>query len=287
MNTQTVENRATFEARLRNHFSQEDIDEIMLAYDLSKEAHRTHKRDSGERYFEHPRAGVLIMLDELNWYDKDAIIAFLLHDTGEDTPLFGSNKTTFEEFVRTATFRITKIFNKKVAQFVIGLTKPFIDNVQFTHKKELHEYYIDGLRKDPKTLLLKMVDRLHNLRSLKNASIEKTEKTFSETKEVYLKIFSELVNKTEWKNHTEAVRLLDKIKEEMSLINKLNETNPVLYYASKTNYDEDGYADPFCRYYTPEYAKKHPFDCVSTEKGRFEKTFYDSVVENGGVLTTH
>lgn len=213
MKTQTKENRATFEARLLKHFLQEDIDEIMFAYDVSKEAHRTHKRDTGERYFEHPRAGVLIILDELKWYDKDAIIAFLLHDTGEDTPLFGSNKTTYEEFVRIAKFRIERIFNEKVAKFVLALTKPFIDNVQFTNKKEVTEYYLNGLSEDLEISLLKKVDRLHNLRTSPTDldSIYKTRRTVKETIEVYLPLFKSIEAKDE------------KVKMKNSLIEKIED----------------------------------------------------------------
>lgn len=216
----TKENRETFIARLTRKFNKEDIDEIMLAYDLSKEGHRTHKRDTGERYFEHPRAGVLIILDELNWYDKDAIIAFLLHDTGEDTPLFGSNKTTFEEFVRTATFRITKIFNRKVAEFVIGLTKPFIDNIQFINKKEVTEYYLNGLSGDLEISLLKKVDRLHNLRTSPTDldSISKTRRTVKETIEVYLPLFKSIEAKDEKAKMKNS--LIKKIEDECKRLEK-------------------------------------------------------------------
>ena len=62
---QNSENRATFLKRLEGKFPKEEIENIDFAYDLAKEAHRTAVRDEGMRYFEHPRSGCLIMIDEL------------------------------------------------------------------------------------------------------------------------------------------------------------------------------------------------------------------------------
>lgn len=187
-----IENRATFIARLEGKFSKDEIDEIMFAYDVSKETHRTHKRDSGERYFEHPRAGVLIILDEIGWYDKNAIIAFLLHDTGEDSPLFGNRERNYDEFIRSATLRLTKMFNSEVSELVILLTKPAVENVRFTTKEGAFTFYIEQLSKNPKALLLKMVDRLHNLRSLTGVTSEKRERTLLETEKVYIPLFHDI-----------------------------------------------------------------------------------------------
>jgi len=99
-----TENRQRFLDRLAGHFSIEDMRLIEYAYDLSKEAHRTHVRDSGERYFEHPREGALIIIDELKLYDRDLIIAFLLHDTGEDSPIFGNRNVSYKLFRETLLF---------------------------------------------------------------------------------------------------------------------------------------------------------------------------------------
>jgi len=283
MKTQTIENRENFKKRLQGNFIPEEIDEIMFAYDLSKEAHRTHKRDSGERYFEHPRAGAIIILDELGWYDKNALIAFLLHDTGEDSPIFGSNKLTYEEFARTLKWRVGKIFDSEVVELIVLLTKPFIDNVQFKTKEESQKHYLGELQKNPKALLLKMVDRLHNLRSLKDCDFEKVEKIYKETESVYLKIFLSLANKTEWEHNNKTTTLLKKIKEKMSVIKKINEENPVLYYKNETR--NNSFAGPIISYYyTSEYVKNHPFDCRSTKNIRCDKSFYDLVVKNGGTM---
>lgn len=185
-----TENRKTFHARLEKHFSKEDLMLIDYAYDLAKEAHRTQKRTKGGRYFEHPRQMCLILMDELELYDRDLIITLLLHDTGEDTPMFGSNYGTYKNFVITAKFRIEKTFGQKVSDNVIRLTKPFVDEVQFFTKDQVYLYYTNQLKEDEESILGKMIDRLHNLRSIPEDKPGWAEKQIKETEEVYLEIFS-------------------------------------------------------------------------------------------------
>ena len=189
-----TENRQTFLARLQGHFSQNDIDLIELAYDLSKEAHRTQKRDRGGRYFEHPRSGCLIMMDELGLYDRDLIIGFLFHDVGEDTPLLGNRVNSYEEFVQKAKFRLTKLFGEKVADTVIRLTKPEVDDIKFFSKEESLDFYHDEMLKSEEAIFGKELDRLHNLRTLLGSGYKspKIAKTVKETEEVYLPIFESI-----------------------------------------------------------------------------------------------
>ncbi len=187
--TKQIENRKTFFDRLQSHFSNEDISLIEFAYDLSKEAHRAQKRDQGERYFEHPRAGCIIMMDELHLYDRDLLIAFLFHDVGEDTPLLGNRTDSYDKFVAQATFRLTKVFGERVADIVIRLTKPEVDEARFKTKSEAFRYYIHELGENTEAILLKMVDRLHNLRCLSTAEPTKILRQISETEGVYLPLF--------------------------------------------------------------------------------------------------
>lgn len=205
-----TENRQTFIERLKRHSASSfDIDMIMLAYDMSKEAHRTHTRDSGERYFEHPRALAIIALDELGWYDRDIICALFLHDTGEDSPIFGNRNMGWDNFVITATYRIEKMFNPNIAKMVIALTKPEIDGIKFFSKSEVTEYYLVGITKEEKVLVCKAIDRLHNLRTSGSDTfvvIKKSERTLKETKEVYLPIFEKISDTDVYKE-----KLLQKI----------------------------------------------------------------------------
>lgn len=180
------ETRTTFIERLQNHFSQSDIQLIEYAYDLSKSAHRTQSRDSGERYFEHPRAGCLILMDELGLYDSDLLIGFLLHDVGEDTALLGNVTKSYDEFITTAQFRIGLSFGPEITDIVIRLTKPSVDNVRFHSKSEAFDYYISELKKNPAAMVDKLVDRLHNLRSLPGNQKAKIQRQIDETESVYI-----------------------------------------------------------------------------------------------------
>lgn len=180
------ETRTTFIERLQNHFSQSDIQLIEYAYDLAKSAHRTQNRDSGERYFEHPRAGCLILMDELGLYDRDLLIGFLLHDVGEDTALLGNVTKSYGEFITTAQFRIGLSFGPEITDIVIRLTKPSVDNIRFHSKSEAFDYYISELKKSPAAMVDKLVDRLHNLRSLPRNQKAKIQRQIDETESVYI-----------------------------------------------------------------------------------------------------
>lgn len=206
-----LENRETFLRRLEGKFSPEDIENIDFAYDLAKEAHRTAVRDEGMRYFEHPRSGCLIMLDELDLYDRDLLISFLLHDVGEDTPMFGNITKSYDEFVFKARLRLVKLFGEKVADIVIRLTKPSVENIRFNSKQEAFDFYVKELAKNEDAVLLKMVDRLHNLRTLPQNRPEKIEKQIRETVEVFLPVFEAVGG--DRKKYTEL--LVNKIKEQL------------------------------------------------------------------------
>lgn len=208
------ENRKTFLKRLEGKFSPEQIENIDFAYDIAKESHRPQSRDSGERYFEHPRAGCLIMLDELELYDYDLLISFLLHDTGEDTPIWGNITDSYDAFVKKARYRLTQVFNEKIADTVIRLTKPSVDGKKFHTKDQAFEFYINQLQESEDAVLGKMVDRLHNLRSLTGNKPEKIQKQINETENVYLPIFQGVSGKKKY--YTD--QLINKINYEMQLL---------------------------------------------------------------------
>lgn len=209
-----IENRKTFHERLARHFGKEDVMLIDYAYDLAKEAHRIQKRTQGGRYFEHPRAVALILMDELGLYDRDLIISALLHDVGEDTPLLGSNNQSYVSFVEDAKFRIGKIFSKSVVENVICLTKPFVDDAQFFTKESVYEFYIQMIKSNERVVLLKMIDRLHNLRSIPEHKIGWKEKQINETENVYLAIFSSLQGDLK----PYSLVLLEKIKDQILIL---------------------------------------------------------------------
>ena len=215
-----TENRTTFINRLIPHFSQDDIDLVMFAYDLSKEAHRTQKRHQGGRYFDHPRMLCIILMDEFQVFDRDLLITLLLHDVGEDTPMFGNITEGYAEFIRTATFRITRIFNAHVADTVIKLTKPHVDDdsKDFTSKSTMMDHYLTEMVKNEDATVGKALDRLHNLRTIPKHKHGWAEKQAAETRNLLIPCFL----KIHGARKELITRIVDKIEEEITV----TETSP-------------------------------------------------------------
>ena len=130
-----------------------DISMIEKAYKVASEAHKDQKRKSGEPYIIHPLCVAIILADlEL---DKETIVAGLLHDAVEDTWM------TYEE--------VEKEFGSEVALLVDGVTKLG----QLSYSKDKVEVQAENLRKmflamakDIRVILIKLADRLHNMRTL-------------------------------------------------------------------------------------------------------------------------
>ena len=209
-----IETRATFQKRLAG-FSQKSRLLIDLAYDLSKEAHRPQTRDEGTRYFDHPRSVAIILIDELKIKDPNIIIAALLHDTVEDSPIFGNRKLPMKEWQETTLFRLTRIFNKEVARIVIALTK--VGGSAFKSKHEAEQYYIVNLKRTgPKAVLVKMADRLHNLRTIGQTTKEKQKRKIQETREVYFPFF--LTNQKKYPRET--AYFLSQMEQQMNSLER-------------------------------------------------------------------
>lgn len=151
-----------------------DIDKLEKAYLYAQKAHEGQFRHSGEPFLIHPVA-VSIIVAELE-VDSDTIIACLLHDTIEDTD------ATFEDVERE--------FGLSVAQLVDGVTK--LTKMHYETKQEIQ---VENLRKmflamakDIRVILIKLVDRLHNMRTLKYVSPVKKMEKAKETLEIYVPI---------------------------------------------------------------------------------------------------
>lgn len=188
---------------------------IDFAYDLGKAGHRNQWRESGIRYFEHLRATALILLDEIEIRDADMICAALLHDAGEDTPVFGNITKSYDDWFETSMFRLSRVFNERAARMVVALTKPYLDQIRFTNKAEAAEFYHHNLENaSPETILVKMADRLHNLRTLDASTPEKQIKQIKETREIYFPLFEKVLEKYP----KEGRILLDKMEEAISKI---------------------------------------------------------------------
>ena len=140
---------------IRGYHPSADISMIEKAYNLAHNAHKDQKRKSGEPYIIHPLC-VAIILAELE-LDKETIVAGILHDVVEDTVC------TTEE--------ISSLFSDEVALLVDGVTKL----TQLNYSKDKVEIQAENLRKmflamakDIRVILIKLADRLHNMRTLQD-----------------------------------------------------------------------------------------------------------------------
>jgi GTP pyrophosphokinase len=156
----------------------EDVEHIQRAVELSKSAHHGQLRQSGEAYVTHPIA-VARILTQLH-LDTQAVIAALLHDVVEDT-----NVTTDD---------IAAQFGKPVAELVEGLSK--LDKLQFETvadaQAENFRKMLMAMARDVRVILIKLADRLHNMRTLDSMSPEKSARIARETMEIYAPIANRL-----------------------------------------------------------------------------------------------
>lgn len=150
-------------------------------------------RDGGNRYFEHPRGVSLIVLDEFKLKDPDLIIiGGLIHDEGEDTPLYGNpTKLRYSQWRRQAQFLVTRIYNPVVAEMFIAVTRPHVDSVEVRTKEQAEEMALQNLAgASSKSKVLKMADRLYNFRDMKGIVDEaRRGRKFHETVDHYFPIF--------------------------------------------------------------------------------------------------
>lgn len=164
--------------RVKGYYTEADLSLVRKAYEFSAKAHKGQMRRSGEPYLQHPLAvaGVLTSLKT----DVTAIVAALLHDTLEDTV------ATAEELERE--------FGKDVVHLVDGVTK--IGKITFRNSEEKQaenfRKMVLSMADDIRVVLIKLADRLHNMRTLEYLNEAKRQQIAQETLEIYAPLANRL-----------------------------------------------------------------------------------------------
>ena len=184
------------EDRLRGIGHPMDLARIRAAYELAKKGHEGQKRKDGSPYLTHCVAVAEIAVDF--GLDEDSIIAALLHDTIEDTSI------THDD--------IEKQFGAAVADIVDGVTK--LTRVQYTSKEDEQmenlRKMLMAMAKDIRVILIKIADRLHNMRTMDYQSPEKQRSKSLETMEIYAPLAHRLgMQRAKWELEDLSLQYLD------------------------------------------------------------------------------
>lgn len=162
---------ALYQTHHRGESLPSEIDTIVKAYTLARHLHEPQLRRSGDPYITHPLAVAEILAEY--GMDRDTIVAAVLHDTVEDTEM------ELDEIEAT--------FGSQVAYLIDGVTK--LDRIKFASREEAQAATIRkmvvAMAEDVRVLLIKLADRLHNIRTIKHVPPEKQERVARETLEVY------------------------------------------------------------------------------------------------------
>ncbi len=160
-----------FKEIVRDVYKEEAEQRIRRAYDFARAAHVNQKRASGEEYFSHPCAVAKILVDL--GMDDNTVAAAFLHDVIEDTP------ATDEDIGRE--------FGMEILELVQGVTK--LERIEFKSKEEeqaenFRKIFV-AMAKDIRVIIIKLADRLHNMRSLNFLSHERQQRMARETLEIF------------------------------------------------------------------------------------------------------
>jgi len=197
---------------IHNNCNNVDVDMVEKAYHFAQEAHKEQKRESGEPYIIHPIA-VAEILAELGM-DTNTIVAGLLHDVIEDTDI------SYDETV--------SLFNAEIANLVEGVTK--LTKLGEMEYKTKEEQQADNVRKmllamakDIRVIIIKLADRLHNMRTLKFMPAKKQKNKAKETLDIYAPLAHRLgMSKIKWELEDLCFRYLHE-KEYYELVESIAE----------------------------------------------------------------
>ena len=193
--------------------SPEDMERIHAAFELAREAHAPQKRKTGEPYILHPIAVANIAAEEL-MLGANPVIACFLHDVVEDTPFTIEN--------------IRERFGDDVAFLVKVVTKKPTHDYELSKQLDNYRQLLNSMQYDIRAILVKLADRLHNMRTLASMKPEKQMKIAGETDYFYAPLANRLglYNiKTELENLSFRFRCPDEYEEISSLIARHVEAN--------------------------------------------------------------
>ena len=194
-----LEQYEKLERTVREYNPSADFVQIRAAFDYANEAHGTQRRKSGEPYITHPLAVAQIVAEELK-LDSESIEAALLHDVIEDT---------------TADYeQVAKLFSPTVADLVEGVSK--LTRIEYGTKEQeqmenLRKMLI-AMSKDIRVILIKVSDRLHNMRTMEYQSPPKQKQKSLETMEIYAPISHRLgMQRVKWELEDLSLKYLDPV----------------------------------------------------------------------------
>ena len=195
--------------RVKSYDPSADEDALNRAYVFSMKAHGTQMRESGDTYFSHPVEVAGILSDKK--LDCASIVTGLLHDTVEDTV------ATMED--------IEKLFGPEIARLVDGVTKLSQIETQSDQTKQAENFrkLLLAMSEDIRVLLVKLADRLHNMRTLHHVSkSEKRRRIGRETMDIYVPL-AERIGIRDWKDELEDLAFVELNPDgRLSILNRLD-----------------------------------------------------------------
>ena len=201
------------EKTVRSYNPAADFDHIRSAFEYADRCHEGQKRKSGEPYIIHPLAVAQIVAEELK-LDSESIEAALLHDVIEDT------EATHED--------VARLFSPTIADLVEGVSK--LTRIQYATKEDEQmenlRKMLMAMSKDIRVILIKISDRLHNMRTMEYQSPEKQKQKSLETMEIYAPISHRLgMQRIKWELEDLSLKYLDPVGYQ-EIITRLDAKKP-------------------------------------------------------------